>query len=93
MADISMILGVKEISSNLKRTKNEVRVRLTLRLAVCRQSVRLGVKALETHDQILFYFNRILAEKLCKQQAEVIQNHENEYVSGIGQGEAKHRKY
>jgi hypothetical protein len=31
--------------------------------------------------------------KLCRQQAEVIQNHENEHVCGIGQGEARHRKY
>jgi hypothetical protein len=31
--------------------------------------------------------------KLCRQQAEVIQNHENEYVRGIGQGEAGHREY
>jgi hypothetical protein len=31
--------------------------------------------------------------KLCWQQAEVIQNHENEHVRGIGQGEARHRKY
>jgi hypothetical protein len=31
--------------------------------------------------------------KLCRQQAEVIQNHENEHVRGIGQGEAKLRKY
>jgi hypothetical protein len=29
---------------------------------------------------------------LCKQQAEVTQNHENEHVCGIGQGEARHRK-
>jgi hypothetical protein len=29
--------------------------------------------------------------KLCKKQAEVIQNHENEHVRGIGQ--ARHRKY
>jgi hypothetical protein len=29
--------------------------------------------------------------KLCRQQAEVIQNHEN--VRDIGQGEAPHRKY
>jgi hypothetical protein len=26
-------------------------------------------------------------------QAEVIQNHENEHIRGIGQGEAKRRKY
>jgi hypothetical protein len=32
--------------------------------------------------------------KLCRQQqAEVIQNHENEHVRSIGQGEARHRKY
>jgi hypothetical protein len=31
--------------------------------------------------------------KLCRQQAEVIHNHENERVRGIGQGEATHRKY
>jgi hypothetical protein len=27
--------------------------------------------------------------EVCKQQAEVIQNHENEHVRGIGQGEAR----
>jgi hypothetical protein len=27
--------------------------------------------------------------KLCRRQAEVIQNHENEHVRGIGQGEAR----
>jgi hypothetical protein len=31
--------------------------------------------------------------KSCKQQAEVIQNHENENVRYNGQGEARHRKY
>jgi hypothetical protein len=31
--------------------------------------------------------------KLCRQQAEVIQNHDNENVRNIGQGEAQHRKY
>jgi hypothetical protein len=30
---------------------------------------------------------------LCRKQAGVVQNHENEYVRGIGQGEANHRKY
>jgi hypothetical protein len=29
----------------------------------------------------------------CRQQAEVIQHHENENVRYIGQGEARHRKY
>jgi hypothetical protein len=31
--------------------------------------------------------------KLCMQQAEVIQNHNNENVRSIGQGEAPHRIY
>jgi hypothetical protein len=31
--------------------------------------------------------------KLCRQQAEVIQNHENENVRNIGQGEPQHRIY
>jgi hypothetical protein len=31
--------------------------------------------------------------KLCRQQAEVIQNHDNENDRNIGQGEARHRKY
>jgi hypothetical protein len=31
--------------------------------------------------------------KLCRQQAEVIQDHRNENVRNIGQGEAQHRKY
>jgi hypothetical protein len=29
--------------------------------------------------------------KLCRQQAEVIQNHVNEHVRGIGQGEARQK--
>jgi hypothetical protein len=31
--------------------------------------------------------------KSCRQQAEVIQNHENAIVRYIGQGEARHRKW
>jgi hypothetical protein len=31
--------------------------------------------------------------KSCRQQAEVVQNHENENVRYIGQGKARHRKY
>jgi hypothetical protein len=31
--------------------------------------------------------------KSCKRQAKVIENHENEHVRGIGQGEARHIKY
>jgi hypothetical protein len=31
--------------------------------------------------------------KLCRAQAEVIPNHVNPNIHGIGQGEARHRKY
>jgi hypothetical protein len=31
--------------------------------------------------------------KLCRQQAEVIQNHENANVRNIGQGDAQHSKH
>jgi hypothetical protein len=31
--------------------------------------------------------------KLCRKKIEVIPNPENEHVRGIGQGEARHRKY
>jgi hypoxanthine phosphoribosyltransferase len=31
--------------------------------------------------------------KLCRKQAEVIRNHENEHVRGIGQGGVRPRQY
>jgi hypothetical protein len=31
--------------------------------------------------------------KLCRRQAEIIHNHENENVRNIGQGEPSHRKH
>jgi hypothetical protein len=34
-----------------------------------------------------------LITKLCRQKAEVLQNHVNPNVRNIGQGEAQHRKY
>jgi hypothetical protein len=39
------------------RVRVRVRVRVTLRSAVYRQSVRLGAKPLETHDQYFFRLN------------------------------------
>jgi hypothetical protein len=47
--------GPKSISFN----KVRVRVKVTLYLAVYRQSVGIGGKPLETHDQ--YFFNRTLA--------------------------------
>jgi hypothetical protein len=40
---------------------------------------------------ILCVYNYIT--KLCRQQAEVVHNHENEHVRDIGQSEARHRIY
>jgi hypothetical protein len=40
---------------NSQRTKPQLRVRVTLRLAVYRQLVRLGDKPLETHDHKFFF--------------------------------------
>jgi hypothetical protein len=31
--------------------------------------------------------------KLCRRQAEVIQNHDNEHIRGIGLGDVRHRRY
>jgi hypothetical protein len=52
---------------------------------------RTPVRDLYLAFQIPFVYNYIT--KLCRQQAEVIQNHDNENVRTIGQGEARHRKY
>jgi hypothetical protein len=45
------------------------------------------------HTAFKFPYGYDYITKLCRQQAEVIQNLENEPVRGIGQGEARHRKY
>jgi hypothetical protein len=45
---------------------------------------------LHTAFNLTYVYNYIT--KLCRKQAEVIQNHENEHVRSIEQGEARHRK-
>jgi predicted nucleic acid-binding Zn ribbon protein len=49
------------------------------------------VRDMHTAFNLPYVYNYVT--KLCGQQAEVIQNHENEHVSDIEQGEARHRKY
>jgi hypothetical protein len=49
------------------------------------------VRDLHTAFKIPYVYDYIT--KLCRQQAEVIQNHGNENVRNIGQGETRHRKY
>jgi hypothetical protein len=41
--------------------------------------------------QILYVYDYLT--KLCRRQAEIIDNHENENVSNIGQGETPNRKH
>jgi hypothetical protein len=49
------------------------------------------VRDLHTAFNLPYVYDYIT--KLCRQQAEVIQNHENEHIRSIGQGKARHRKY
>jgi hypothetical protein len=52
---------------------------------------RTSVRDMHDAFQIPYVYDYIT--KSCRQQAEVIQNHENENVRYIGQGEARDRKY
>jgi hypothetical protein len=69
----------------LRRPQNKV-----LR-AICNYPRRTPVRDLHMAFQIPFVYDCII--RLCRQQAEVIQNHDNENVRNIGQGETRHRKY
>jgi hypothetical protein len=50
-----------------------------------------SVRDLHTAFNLPYVYDYIA--KLCRQKAEVIQNHENEHISSIGQGAARHGKY
>jgi hypothetical protein len=52
---------------------------------------RTTVRELHVAFNIPYVYDFIT--KLCRQQAEVILNHNNENVRNIGQGKARHRKY
>jgi hypothetical protein len=52
---------------------------------------RTPVRELHTAFNIPYMYDFIT--KLCRQQAEVILNHDNENVRNTGQGEARHRKH
>jgi hypothetical protein len=54
-------------------------------------SRRTSVRDMHMAFQIPYVYDYIT--KSCRQQAEVIQNHDNENVHYIGQGKARHRKY
>jgi hypothetical protein len=52
---------------------------------------RTPVRELHVAFEIPYVYNFIT--KLCRQQAEVVQNHTNPNFRNIGQGEAQHRNY
>jgi hypothetical protein len=54
-------------------------------------TMRTSVRDIHMAFQIPYVYDYIT--KLCRQQAEVVENHENESVRYNGQGEARHRKY
>jgi hypothetical protein len=49
------------------------------------------VRDLHTAFNLPYVYDYITKSR--RQQTEVIRNHANEHVRGIGQGEARHRKY
>jgi hypothetical protein len=69
----------------LQRLQNKV-LRTTGKFPRCApvREVHMAFQVPYIHDYIT---------KLCRQQAEVIQNHENANVRDIGKGEDRHRKY
>jgi hypothetical protein len=69
----------------LQRLQNKV-LRTTGNSPMC-----TPVRDLHTAFNLPYVYDYIT--KLCGKHTEVIRNHENEYVRGVGQGEARHRKY
>jgi hypothetical protein len=53
--------------------------------------MRTSVRDLHMAFKLPYVYDFIT--KLCSQRAEVIQNHDNEYIRNIVQGEARHIKY
>jgi hypothetical protein len=51
---------------NTLKNVREPEFRVTLRLAVYRQSVRLGAEPLEAHDQVSFFFFFFFATELFR---------------------------
>jgi hypothetical protein len=69
----------------LQRLQNKV-IRTTGNFTRC-----TPVRDLYTAFNLPYVYDYVA--KLCRQPAEVIQNHENEHVRSIEEGEAKHRKH
>jgi hypothetical protein len=52
---------------------------------------RIPVRDLHVVSKLPYVYDYVT--KICRQQAEVIQNHENANVRNIGQGEPRQRRY
>jgi hypothetical protein len=52
---------------------------------------RTPTRYMNVELQILYVYDFII--KICREQAEVIQNHDNENIRSIGNCEARHRKH
>jgi hypothetical protein len=52
---------------------------------------RSSIRDMHVAFQVPYLYDYIT--KLCRRQAEIIHNHENENVRNIGQSETPHRKY
>jgi hypothetical protein len=52
---------------------------------------RSSIRDMHVAFQVPYFYDYVT--KLCRRQAEIIHNHENENVRNIGQGETPHKKY
>jgi hypothetical protein len=78
LAAASYLLKLQRLQNKILRT-----------IGNCRRCT--SIRDLFTVFNLPYGYDYII--KLCRQQADVIQNHENEHVRSIGQDEARHRKY
>jgi hypothetical protein len=72
------LLKLQRLQNKVLRTRGNLPRRISVR------DFHMAFKLPYIHDYIT---------KLWRQQAKVIQNHENANVRNIGQGEPRHRKY
>jgi hypothetical protein len=57
----------------------------------CNVPRHTSIRDMHVAFQVTYVYNYIT--KLCRRQAEIIHNHENENVCNIGQGDTPYRKY
>jgi hypothetical protein len=85
LAADTYLLKLQRTQNKVLRTQNKV-LRTVGNIPRC-----TPVRDLHTAFNLPYIYDDVT--KLCRRQAEVIQNHENEHVRGIGQGKARHIKH